>query len=170
MKSNYVFLWNAGDVGTGSRAQVSVPVQTLTDLQGTVPIATQLSLSPSTVTACSQTPSSLLPAPFILSVHYHCGATERHCCLEQKSPLMSFITMETPDVAVVWVFLLSMYKSLSLQNMIHSISCGYFNTGPCAAAHAEVVLHRCSLTGLNKALLRSDSLYAMISRRCLHFT
>lgn len=40
MKSNYFFLWNAGDVVTGSDAQVSVPVQTLTDLQGTITMAT----------------------------------------------------------------------------------------------------------------------------------
>lgn len=70
MKSNYFFLWNAGDVVTGSDAQVSVPVQTLTDLQGTVTMATYYISLPAVLYHCLLQNSIFLFAhpPFILSI------------------------------------------------------------------------------------------------------
>ena len=100
MKSNNFFLWNPGDIVTGSDAQVSGPVQTLTGLPGTVTVATQ-SLFACSLTASSQTPFSFLPPTIHAVYQLDCSTTEWHCCLGQKSPLPSYLASARADWSLV---------------------------------------------------------------------
>lgn len=94
--------------------------------------------------------------PSVHTVHYHCSATERHCCLEQKSPRV------IPWWCQIWLWCgFSKFAPASfLAKYDHSIFCGNFNTALYLAAHTEVffLLHRCSVTVLVKLVLRLDDL------------
>lgn len=121
MISNYFLLWNLGDVVTGSSAQISVPVQALTDLQGTVATTCLLFLLPPSpfpslslilplicwhllhrhtqttliVTALFQNPCFWPYLPFC----YHSLATEWHCCVKEKSLSGPTLVASSSDVS-----------------------------------------------------------------------
>lgn len=120
MISNYFFLWNPGDVVTGSDAQVSVPAQTLTDLPGTVTMAMQYLFACSTIIASSQTPFSFLPTfhSCCLSVHSIVQPLSG-TVVKNKSPLSCHIVlMLMPNPVKLWVFYRVCTSFFPCQNMV----------------------------------------------------
>lgn len=79
------------------------------------------------------------PHSCCLSVHYHCSATEWRCCVEQKSPLLSYLGDAESGCDVG--FLSNVCKpTVSLWNRIPSLFCGGVNAALHMAAHTGDVL------------------------------